>query len=53
MTVRTLVWRGLDEPRMEIVYAESFDRAHGTQIGVSYDEDGFVVLYQGYLERVG
>jgi uncharacterized protein len=37
MTVRTMVWRGLDEPRMEIVYAASIDRAHGTQIGVSYE----------------
>ena len=35
--MRTLVWRGLDEPRMEIVYAESLGRAHGTQIGVSYE----------------
>lgn len=35
--MRTLLWRGLDEPRMEIVYAESFDRAHGTQIGVAYE----------------
>jgi hypothetical protein len=37
MTTRTLLWRGLDEPRMEIVYAESLDRAHGTQIGVTYE----------------
>ena len=37
MTARTLVWRGLDEPRMEIVYAESLDQAHGTQIGISYE----------------
>ena len=37
MTVRTMIWRGLDEPRMEIVYADSTDRAHGTQIGVSYE----------------
>jgi uncharacterized protein len=35
--MRTLVWHGLDEPRMEIVYAESFDHARGTQIGVSYE----------------
>jgi hypothetical protein len=34
---RTLLWRGLDAPRMEIVYAESLDRAHGTQIGVAYE----------------
>jgi hypothetical protein len=37
---RVLVWRGLDEPRMEIVRAE-FDggglRAEGTQIGVAYE----------------
>ena len=37
MPMRTLVWRGLDEPRMEIVYVQSLDRAHGTQIGVSYE----------------
>ena len=35
--MRTLVWRGLDEPRMEIVYAEDLGHAHGTQIGVSYE----------------
>ncbi len=37
MATRTLLWRGLDAPRMEIVYVESLDRAHGTQIGVSYE----------------
>jgi uncharacterized protein len=37
MTVRTLLWRGLDEPRMEIVHVESLDRAHGTQIGIAYE----------------
>jgi len=37
MSTRTLLWRGLDAPRMEIVYVESLDRAHGTQIGVSYE----------------
>ena len=35
--MRTLLWRGLDEPRMEIVYVESLDRARGTQIGVTYE----------------
>jgi uncharacterized protein len=34
---RTLLWRGLDEPRMEIVYVESLERARGTQIGVTYE----------------
>lgn len=37
---RTLVWRGIDEPRMEIARAEVEDgelRAEGTQIGVSYE----------------
>jgi uncharacterized protein len=37
---RTLVWRGLDEPRMEIARAEVDDgmlRARGTQIGVAYE----------------
>jgi hypothetical protein len=37
MTIRTLVWRGLDAPRMEIVRAESLDRAHGTMIGIAYE----------------
>jgi uncharacterized protein len=37
MTIRTLLWRGLDEPRMEIVHVESLDRAHGTQIGIAYE----------------
>jgi hypothetical protein len=27
MAMRTLLWRGLDAPRMEIVRAESLDRA--------------------------
>ena len=37
---RTLVWQGVDEPRMEIarVEVEGADlRAQGTQIGVSYE----------------
>jgi len=37
MAIRTLVWRGLDAPRMEIVRAESLDRAQGTQIGIAYE----------------
>jgi hypothetical protein len=37
MAIRTLVWRGLDAPRMEIVHVESLDRAHGTQIGIAYE----------------
>ncbi|MBO0830869.1 MAG: putative glycolipid-binding domain-containing protein [Actinobacteria bacterium] len=37
MAVRTLLWRGLDEPRMEIVHVEGLDRAHGTQIGIAYE----------------
>jgi uncharacterized protein len=38
--VRTLVWRGLDEPRMEIARVEVDDGellADGTQIGVDYE----------------
>jgi uncharacterized protein len=38
--VRTLVWRGLDEPRMEIARADVDGRelrAVGTQIGVAYE----------------
>ena len=37
---RTLVWRGVDEPRMEIARAELDDgalSASGTMIGVSYE----------------
>jgi uncharacterized protein len=37
MAIRTVLWRGLDAPRMEIVRVESLDRAHGTQIGVAYE----------------
>jgi uncharacterized protein len=37
MATRTLLWRGLDAPRMEIAHVESLDRAHGTQIGVAYE----------------
>lgn len=37
MAVRTLLWRGLDQPRMEIVYVEGLERAHGTQIGIAYE----------------
>ena len=37
MTIRTLLWRGLDAPRMEIVHVEALDRARGTQIGVAYE----------------
>ena len=40
MIVRTLVWSGLDEPRMEIARAEVDGaelRARGTQIGVAYE----------------
>jgi hypothetical protein len=33
---RTVVWRGLDEPRMEIAYIDG-ERARGTQIGVTYE----------------
>ena len=35
--MRTLVWRRLDEPGMEIAYVESLERAHGTQLGVAYE----------------
>lgn len=36
MTAVTVVWRGLDAPRMEIAYVEG-QRARGTQIGVAYE----------------
>jgi uncharacterized protein len=35
--MKTLVWRGLDEPRMEVAHVESWVRAHGTQIGLGYE----------------
>jgi uncharacterized protein len=38
--VETVVWRGLDEPRMEIAYVELLPqglRATGTQIGAGYE----------------
>jgi hypothetical protein len=35
--MRSLVWRRLDEPGMEIARVESFDRAEGTQIAVAYE----------------
>jgi uncharacterized protein len=35
---RAVVWRGLDEPRMEIAYVEpGGEQASGTQIGVAYE----------------
>jgi hypothetical protein len=37
VAISTLLWRGLDAPRMEIVRVEGLDRAHGTQIGVAYE----------------
>ena len=37
MAIRTMLWRGIDAPRMEIVHVESFDRARGTQIGIAYE----------------
>jgi hypothetical protein len=33
---RTVVWRGLDAPRMEIAHVDG-ERARGTQIGVAYE----------------
>jgi hypothetical protein len=35
--MRTLVWRRLDAPGMEVAHVESFERAAGTQIGVGYE----------------
>jgi hypothetical protein len=35
--MRTLLWRRLDEPGMEIAHVESFERASGTQLGVGYE----------------
>jgi uncharacterized protein len=35
--MRSLVWRRLDEPGMEIAHVESLERASGTQIGAVYE----------------
>jgi len=35
--MRTLVWRGLDAPRMEVAHVESWQQARGTQIGIAYE----------------
>ena len=35
--MRTLVWRRLDEPGMEVAHVESLERASGTQIGRDYE----------------
>jgi hypothetical protein len=37
MAIQTLLWRGHDAPRMEIVRVESLDRGRGTQIGIAYE----------------
>ena len=34
---RTLVWRRLDAPGMEIAHVEALDGAYGTQIGPAYE----------------
>jgi uncharacterized protein len=34
---RTLAWRGLDEPRMEVAHVESLTSARGTQLGLVYE----------------
>jgi hypothetical protein len=35
--MRTYVWRGLDEPRMEIAYVDGPEHARGTQLGAFYE----------------
>jgi hypothetical protein len=35
--VKTLLWRRLDEPGMEIARVDSLGRASGTQIGLTYE----------------
>lgn len=35
--MRTLVWRRLDEPGMEIARVDSLARAEGTQVGATYE----------------
>src|SRR5919197_4094846 len=51
--MRTLVWRRLDEPGMEIAHVESFEQAHGTQLGVSYELRWRLDVPQLDLEIVG
>jgi putative glycolipid-binding protein len=60
MAIRTLLWRGLDAPRLEIW--QRYEplgnrvvryRSSGYQADITFDADGFVTLYQDYLERVG
>jgi uncharacterized protein len=47
--VRTVVWQGLDEPRMEIARVELEDalRASATQLGVAYE-----LRYELHVERL-
>ena len=35
--MRSLLWRRLDAPGMEIARVESFEHAEGTQIGITYE----------------
>ncbi|MFI5783632.1 putative glycolipid-binding domain-containing protein [Nocardia sp. NPDC051570] len=35
--MRTFVWEGIDEPRMEIVHVDGVGRARGAQIGLVYE----------------
>jgi uncharacterized protein len=35
--MRTLLWRRIDEPGMEVAHVESLDRATGTQLGAAYE----------------
>lgn len=51
--MRTLVWRRLDEPGMEIVHVESLARARGTQIGRDYELRWNLVADRLDLEIVG
>jgi len=52
VTSRTLVWRRVDAPGMEVAHVESLERASGTQIGVTYELRGGriwrVRLYLGH-----
>jgi uncharacterized protein len=51
--MRTLVWRRLDEPGMEVVHVESFSRAEGTQIGRTYELRWRLVGERLDLEVIG
>ena len=51
--MRTLVWRRLDEPGMEVARIDDLDHAEGTQIGLAYELRWRLDATQLELEIVG